>query len=97
MAVSASKKENHLSLTNPRDVMAFGQVLKHYIAENKLSVEIKGNQYAMVDGWKFAGLSFGLTAIPSAPVARQKPGQYITILYTIGVFLNRKTQKRVHQ
>ena len=73
--------------------MSFGQVLKKYIAKNKLSVEIKGNQYAMVDGWKFAGLAFGLTAIPEAPVASQERGQYITVLYTIGTFLNRKTGK----
>lgn len=92
-ALATIKKENHLSLTNPRDVMAFGQVLKTYIAKNNLSVEIQGNQYAMVDGWKFAGLSFGLTAIPSKPVAKQEQGEYITVMYTIGTFLNRKTQQ----
>ena len=93
VALVKPQPPQHLSLTNPKDVMAFGQVLKNYIAKNNLSVDIKGNTYSLVDGWKFAGLSFGLTAIPSRPVARQVPGQYITVMYKIGVFLNRKTQQ----
>jgi hypothetical protein len=70
-----------LSLANPQDVMAFGQVLKGYIVKNSLSTNINGKDYAHVDAWKYAGISFGLTAIPSKPVAKHDRGQYITVLY----------------
>lgn len=76
-----SNKQVALSLANPKDVMQFGKVLKSYIKENKLSVIIEGKDYAMVDGWKFAGMNFGLTAIPHDPVIMHESGQYITILY----------------
>lgn len=77
----APKQSTALSLANPQDVLNFGKVLKSYIATNKLSTKIQGNDYAHVDGWKFAGMNFGLTAIPHKPVAKHLPGQYVTVLY----------------
>ncbi len=83
------KKNTSLSLANPSDVMGFGQVLKGFIKENGLSVKIGDSDYSMVDGWKFAGLNFGLTAIPSQPVAVHNDGDYITILYARREFFSK--------
>jgi hypothetical protein len=87
-AVALIKKESPqssvpstLSLANPHDVMEFGKVLKKYIVSNNLSVPIEGKDYAKVDAWKFAGLNFGLTAIPRTPESRHILGQYITVLF----------------
>lgn len=77
------KKEKTLSLADPAQVMGFGKTLKDFIIKNELSIKIGTTDYAMVDGWKYAGLNFGLTAIPSKPVAKHKPGEYITILYSL--------------
>lgn len=63
------------NLADPKQVMQFGKELKHYITENKLSTKIEGKDYAHVDGWKFAGLNFGLVAIPSEPIAMHQPGE----------------------
>lgn len=78
--------ETVLSLSNPQQIIDFGKVLKGYIEENNLAVDIQGKSYAMVDGWKFAGANFGLTAICGEPTAIHLPGQYITILYKEGEF-----------
>ena len=52
------------NLSKIEDIKQFSSVLRTYIEENQLSTEISGNKYVNVDGWKFAGLNFGLTAIP---------------------------------
>jgi hypothetical protein len=80
--ITKSQKPNALSLANPQDVMSFGNTLKGFIKDNKLSVKIGDTDYSMVDGWKFAGLNFGLTAIPEKPKAISKQGEYITVLYS---------------
>lgn len=77
------KKSEPLDISRPQDVMSFGKVLKKYIEENSLAVVIQGSPYAMVDGWKFAGTNFGLTAIPGKPVAKHEKGQYVTTLYVM--------------
>lgn len=79
-------KEKTMSLSDPEQVMQFANVLKSFITNNKLSTKIKDQEYCNVDGWKFAGLNFGLTAIPSRPVAKHKPGEYIHILYVVKMF-----------
>lgn len=83
-----------LSLANPQDIMNFGRVLKGYIEANHLSVSIQGRDYAMVDGWKFAGMNFGLTAIPGTPTPKHLPGQYVIIMYIEKEFLNKRTQEK---
>lgn len=87
--------DQSLSLANPQQIMAFSKVLRKYITENKLSIVISGNDYAMVDGWKFAGANFGLTSIPEEPKAMHLPGQYITILYREGEFTKKDNQGKV--
>src|SRR3954463_11652348 len=80
------KEQSQLSLANPQDVMQFGKTLKGFIKDNNLSVKIGETDYSMVDGWKFAGLNFGLTAIPEKPIAKSKSGEYITVLYAVKEF-----------
>lgn len=81
-AIEKAKSEP-LDISRPQDVMSFGKVLKKYIEQNSLSVMIQGQPYAMVNGWQFAGSSFGLTAIPGKPVAKHEKGQYVTTLYVM--------------
>lgn len=57
-----------LRLHDPQDIIKFAATLKSFIKTQNLSVTIKGNEYVLVDGWKFAGMNFGLTAIPQQPV-----------------------------
>lgn len=74
-------KPGQLSLADPEQVMNFGKTLQKYVVANALTANIKGKPYAMVSGWQFAGLNFGLTPIPSKPVAKHMRGEYIHILY----------------
>lgn len=66
-------KENHLAisktynLTKPTEVMAMAKTLKSYIVTQKLYAEIKGRNYAMVEGWQFAGFLSGLNAMVEEP------------------------------
>lgn len=78
-----------LQLHNPSDIVRFGSTLKKFIAEQGLSVEIQGTNYVMVDGWKFAGLNFGLTAIPSPPV-KESDGT-VTLCYGLKNYKDKKT------
>lgn len=55
------------NLALPQDVVNFSILLKKFIQEQKLSVIISGKQYVLVDGWKFAGLNFGIVPIASEP------------------------------
>lgn len=91
--VAVIQKNTLLSLADPSQVMEFGKVLKKYIADNGLSVNIQGSEYAMVDGWKFAGLNFGLTAIPRKPVKVHEKGQYITVLKSFKEFEKKDKSK----
>lgn len=62
-----------LSLGNMQHIMGFSKSLNKFIDENGLSVEIKKGQkkYVLVDGWKFAGIAFGIVPIPEKPVRIQ--------------------------
>lgn len=68
-------------LTKPEDITNFSKVLKTFITKSQLSTKIQGNQYVNVDGWKFAGLNFGLVPIVQEPVEKHVSGQTVTILY----------------
>lgn len=48
------------SITNPQEVSALAMAVKKHIVQNKLSVNIVGKEYAMVEGWQFAGGMLGL-------------------------------------
>ncbi len=92
-AVKIIAPSKSLSLASPSDVSAFGQVLKQFIKKNNLSVSIQGKDYALVDGWKFAGLNFGLTAIPTPPEKEHTHRQYIKILFSNVEYVNRQTKQ----
>jgi len=68
-------------LIKPKDITDFSKILKEFITKSQLSTKIQGNEYVNVDGWKFAGLNFGLVPIVSEPVAIHEKGDLITILY----------------
>jgi len=61
-------KQEKFELASPADVDRFSFILKQYIVQNKLSTEIQGKTYVYSDGWKFAGISFGLSPIVEEPV-----------------------------
>ena len=70
-----------LSLNNLEQVGWVGKQLQNYIIQNKLSVQIGGNHYAMVDGWKYGATIFGLKYIPTKPIEKHVKGEYIRVLY----------------
>lgn len=71
------------SLANPEDVIAFASKLKKFIDKSGLSVKIEKTDYVLVDGWKFAGLNFGLTAMAEKPVALHRPGEQLYVTYAL--------------
>jgi len=68
-------------LTRPEDITKFSKILTKFITDSKLSEVIKGNNYVNVDGWKFAGLNFGLIPLTAEPVMKHHDNQVLTILY----------------
>jgi hypothetical protein len=81
VAVVQPQQSQVLSLNNPAQIMEFGKVLKSYIVANGLSVKIEDKDYPLCGAWKFAGMNFGLTAVPVEITPKHKDGQYITILF----------------
>lgn len=76
-----TKEHAAYQLTRPEDITKFSLVLKDFITKSQLSTNIQGSKYCNVDGWKFAGLNFGLVPMVMEPIERHKEGQVITILY----------------
>jgi hypothetical protein len=74
-------ESKQLQLHNPQDVLTFANTLKSFVEKNNLSMEIQSKQYVLVDGWKFAGMNFGLTAIPHEPVKESQPGEIAKVFY----------------
>lgn len=70
-----------LNLNSPSEIMGFSRTLREYITQNKLSVRIQGSEYAMTDGWKFAGANFGIVPIVGEPVKISNDGMIATILF----------------
>lgn len=64
------EQSKSLQLTSTVDVLGFAPKLKDFIEKSNLSAVLKKGQapYVFVDGWKFAGMSFGLTCVPDEPV-----------------------------
>lgn len=50
-------------IAKPEQVVAMSKMLKDYIVRQGLFTEIKGKNYAHVEGWQFAGFLTGLEAI----------------------------------
>lgn len=69
------------NLTQPDDIVNFSKVLNVFITQSKLSTKIRGDEYVNVDGWKFAGLNFGLVPLVTEPTAQHESGKSIMILY----------------
>jgi len=82
-------------LTNPKDIIKFSKVLSEFITKSELSTTIQGKKYVNVDGWKFAGLNFGLVPITSEPVPSHNKGDVITILYHEIQIRDRNGVKRI--
>lgn len=78
---SKTKELQVLNLNSPSEIMGFSQVLRKFITDNKLSVKIQGNEYAMTDGWKFAGMNFGVVPIVGEPEKISTDGQIATVLF----------------
>lgn len=79
--LSIKRTSEPLQLSNQRHILGFANELKRFIVDQKLSCDIKGNQYANVDGWKYAGLNFGLVGDPDEPIPMHKDGETFTVLY----------------
>lgn len=54
-------------MTKPVEVIGMAKTLKNYIVSQKLYSEIKGRNYAMVEGWQFAGFLSGMNAMVEEP------------------------------
>lgn len=85
-----------LKLNNLEDVYSFAKKLRKYITDNRLSMTIQGNEYAYVDGWKFALISFGLVPLVGTP-ERIDAGKLAYIFYKRQEFIKqgRKESKLV--
>lgn len=64
-------------LVDPNRVMSFAVNLRKYIEANRLAVSIPDgnggtNSFAKVDGWRFAGMNFGLVADVDEPIQIDK-------------------------
>ncbi len=75
MNTQITKKEKDQSLSiiktydlgKPAEVVAMATVLKNYVVQQKLYANIKGKNYAMIEGWQFAGFLTGLNVIVDEP------------------------------
>lgn len=79
-----------LALSNPRHIADFSSVLKTYITTNGLSCLIQGKEYAMVDGWKFAAINFGLAVVCKKPIRINPPGAINYNLFEKYIFIEGK-------
>jgi len=76
----ALQEQAAYQLIKPQDITAFSKELRKFITASRLSTKIGNEEYVNVDGWKFAGLNFGLVPIVSEPVAIHKD-EIMHILY----------------
>lgn len=54
-------------LKKPLEVLQMAKTLKAYVVKENLFANIKGKNYAMVEGWMFAGFLTGLNVIVEEP------------------------------
>lgn len=84
-------EQDGYSLSKPSDLLEVGRVLKAFIVKNNLSTKIAGKDYPHVDGWKFAGANFALTAIPGTPV-KKHTDEMIRIVFVDVLYQNQGKQ-----
>lgn len=53
-------RQTTYALTNPAQVSVVAKKLQDFLKKNELLVNIQGKNYAMTEGWQFAGGMFGL-------------------------------------
>lgn len=80
-ALEVQPDKARLSLVKPDEILSFAKELRSYITTTGLSTKIKGQEYAQVDAWKFAGLNFGLIPIVGEPIPQHNKGDLMMILY----------------
>lgn len=80
-ALEVQSERAAFSLIKPKDITDFSKVLREYITQSGLSTTIRHEQYVNVDGWKFAGLNFGLIPIVGEPIPQHNKGDLMMILY----------------
>jgi len=68
--------------------IAFATELAKFIKKQKLTVKIRNSDYVKVEGWQFAGMNYGVIAIPTTPIKleTEKPD---VVKYGCGVDLIR--------
>jgi len=64
-------------LLDINDAVKFAQELAKFIKDQKLTVKICNKDYVKVEGWQFAGLNFGITAVPRKPERIETSGEEI--------------------
>jgi hypothetical protein len=75
------REVQNYSLTSTDDLVAVSKILRDFITSSDLAVNVDGKHYVNVDGWKFAGLTFGLLPIVAEPVPLHLAGETLTVLY----------------
>lgn len=55
--------ENSLSLAKPQEALQVASTLQTFVTERKLTANIQGKNYPLVEAWQFAGSQLGLIPI----------------------------------
>src|SRR3990167_5690906 len=64
-----------LDIGSPIQMTNLSKVLKNHIINNKLSTNIRGKDYAHVEGWQFAGGMLGLFPMIKETIDLSKTGE----------------------
>jgi len=71
-------------LSAPEQAMKVAEVLQRFVKEKKLTVNIKGKEYPLVESWLFAGSQLGLYPIVTS-IDNLSNGQEIKYMATVEV------------
>lgn len=82
MSSSEIMKPSTYSIENAEHIMQFSSVLRGFVDKNGLSVKIQDRSFVKAAGWRFAGMNFGLTALPKKPKRLDSGNKNIVILYS---------------
>jgi len=55
--------ENSLSLAKPQEALQVASTLQTFVTERKLTANIQGKNYPLVEAWQFAGSQLGLIPV----------------------------------
>lgn len=62
-ATNLPQKNETFSLDAPQQAMEVAEILQRFVSEKKLTANIKGKNYPLVEAWQFAGSQLGLYPI----------------------------------